>query len=184
VRGGGLEGRLCDTDDRQRRVGWGVVSGMSGEWSCGVQATEAMRRALALNLGLVESFPRDVCILEDACNLFGDDKIRAYDMAAAAVRRALASVPDCMSTQVVIKDITKPNGELRKGVDTVVLRKGQVVELAHMLHAVQESNAEMSAVEWHLAALDQAPCMPLSVSPARPLSRPLVPIGCGRRMIC
>jgi len=59
---------------------------MSGEWSCGVQAKEAMRRALALNLGLVESFLRDVCILEDACNLFGDHKIRAYDMAAAVVR--------------------------------------------------------------------------------------------------
>ena len=54
------------------------------------QASTAIRRALSENLGIVESFPRDVSILEEAGILFADDKIREYDLAAAALRQVVA----------------------------------------------------------------------------------------------
>ena len=46
-----------------------------------------MRRAFTENLGLVESFHRDVSILEEAGILFADDKIREYELAAASLRQ-------------------------------------------------------------------------------------------------
>ena len=46
-----------------------------------------MRRAFSENLGLAESFPRDVSILEEAGILFADDKIREYELAAASLRQ-------------------------------------------------------------------------------------------------
>lgn len=112
---------------------------------------------------MVESFPRDICILEEACILFGDDKVRSYDLAAAAVRQALASVPDCMSTEVIIKDIQKPGQELRKGVDTVVLKQNDVCELGDMLKAIQESHSEASVVSWEIMPHNQEALHPETV---------------------
>ena len=111
----------------------------------------------------MESFPRDVCILEEACNLFCDDKIRVYDLGAAAVRQALASVPDAMSTTVRVTDILKPNKELIKGVDTVVLRAKDEVDLSTLLAAIQESHAEVTAVEWEVTPIKQRALAPTTV---------------------
>ena len=118
---------------------------------------------------MTESFPRDICILEEACILFNDDKVRSYDLAAAAVRQALASVPDCMSTQVMIKDIQKPGQELRKGVDTVVLKQNDVCELGYMLTAIQESHSEASVVSWEIMPHNQEALYPETVRSHYPL---------------
>ena len=111
----------------------------------------------------MESFPRDVCILEEAYNLFCDDKIRAYDLGAAAVRQALVSVPDAMSTTVRVTDILKPNKELIKGVDTVVLKANDEVDLYTLLTAIQESHAEVTAVEWEVKPFRQLALAPAMV---------------------
>ncbi len=111
----------------------------------------------------MESFPRDVCILEEAYNLFCDDKIRAYDLGAAAVRQALVSVPDAMSTTVRVTDILKPNKELIKGVDTVVLKANDEVDLHTLLAAIHESHAEMTAVEWEVKPVRQLALAPAMV---------------------
>jgi len=114
-----------------------------------------MRRAFAENIGVKESFPREVCILEEACLLFSHNKIQEHELAAAAVRQALSSVPDAMSSPVIVTDIKKPNRELCKDVDTKLLsvtkRTEEALPLLRVLGAIQESHAEVSAVEWELA---------------------------------
>ena len=115
------------------------------------EASEALRRALAENIGLVESYPRkDTSILEEACDLFADPKIMAYDLAASAVRQALVSVPDCMEARVFVKDIKKPDQKLHKEVDTVVLQQNDEVALGTLLKALQDSHCEASDVVWDI----------------------------------